>query len=106
MTEFKFYCPQCGKQIQCDTSYSGTQIDCPACQQAIVVPPAPRPAVAQPVPVKSQALRNVFFVVAMALLVLAGLIFGGWYGYSKFKNHLRDWWRRGQGRVMAGIRLE
>jgi hypothetical protein len=86
MTEFQFYCPLCGKQIQCDTSYSGTQIDCPICQQAITVPQPPTAAVAPPVPVKSQALRNVL-LVAGAVLVLAGLIAGGWYGYSKIKMH-------------------
>jgi len=46
MAEFKFSCPQCGQHIQCDTGYSGTQINCPSCQQAIVVPQAPRFAAA------------------------------------------------------------
>lgn len=43
MTEFKFFCPLCGKQIQCDTSYGGSQINCPACQQPITVPTASNP---------------------------------------------------------------
>jgi outer membrane lipoprotein-sorting protein len=42
MAEFKFSCPQCGQHIQCDPGYSGMQINCPSCQQAIVVPQAPR----------------------------------------------------------------
>jgi len=46
MAEFKFSCPQCGQHIQCDTGYSGMQINCPTCQQAIVVPQAPRSAAA------------------------------------------------------------
>ena len=46
MAEFKFSCPQCGQHIQCDTGYFGVQINCPACQQAIVVPQAPRFAAA------------------------------------------------------------
>jgi hypothetical protein len=54
MSEFKFSCPQCGQHIQCDSGYSGVQINCPACQQAIVVPQAPRsaaaPSSAPPVP--------------------------------------------------------
>lgn len=41
MTEFKFLCPRCGRQIQCDTSYCGAGINCPACQQPIAVPAAP-----------------------------------------------------------------
>ena len=42
MAEFKFACPQSGQHIQCDSGYSGAQINCPSCQQAIVVPQAPR----------------------------------------------------------------
>jgi len=41
MPEFKFFCPSCGKQIECDTGYCGLQINCPACQQPIPVPPTP-----------------------------------------------------------------
>jgi outer membrane lipoprotein-sorting protein len=46
MAEFKFACPQCGQHIQCDSGYSGAQINCPSCQQSIVVPQAPRIAAA------------------------------------------------------------
>jgi hypothetical protein len=87
MAEFQFYCPQCGGRIQCDTSYSGTQINCPVCQQSIVVPQPSSAAVAPPVPVKSQALRNVLVIVA-AVVVLAGLVVGGWYGFSKIRMHI------------------
>jgi outer membrane lipoprotein-sorting protein len=48
MAEFKFSCPGCGQHIQCDASYSGAQIACPACQQAIVVPQAPPSSAAPP----------------------------------------------------------
>ena len=47
MAEFKFSCPQCGQHIQCDPGYSGAQINCPSCQQSIVVPQAPRSAAAR-----------------------------------------------------------
>jgi outer membrane lipoprotein-sorting protein len=56
MAEFKFSCPQCNQHIQCDTGYAGTQINCPSCQKAIVVPQAPqftaaaRPAYEAPPP--------------------------------------------------------
>ena len=46
MAEFKFSCPLCNQHILCDVSYSGMQINCPVCQQAIVVPQAPQPAAA------------------------------------------------------------
>lgn len=41
MSEFKFACPVCGQHITADSSNSGTQITCPTCFQAIVVPQAP-----------------------------------------------------------------
>ena len=38
MNEFKFSCPHCGQHILCDTQWSGREINCPACQQALIVP--------------------------------------------------------------------
>jgi hypothetical protein len=99
MTEFKFFCPQCGRQIQCGTNYSGTQINCPVCQQTIVVPKAPleaTPAVPQPVVVKSRVFQNALLIIA-AVVVLAGLVIGGWYGYSKIKIH------NARGRLPSGL---
>jgi hypothetical protein len=77
MAEFKFSCPQCSQHIQCDASYAGMQIDCPICKQPIVVPQPP-------VAAKSRALRNILLIFA-AVLVFAGLIIGGWFGYSKIR---------------------
>jgi len=50
MAEFKFSCPQCSQHIQCDTGYAGQQINCPTCQQAIIVPQAPESATPPPPP--------------------------------------------------------
>ncbi len=50
MPEFKFSCPQCGQNILCDTGYSGVQITCPSCNQAILVPQAPGYAAPPPAP--------------------------------------------------------
>lgn len=36
--EFKFFCPNCGQHIQCNSGYSGRQIVCPGCQNQILVP--------------------------------------------------------------------
>jgi hypothetical protein len=88
MAEFKFFCPRCGQNVQCDTGYSGTQINCPACQQAIVVPQPPPDAGATPAPAKSQTLRNIL-VIAASLIVLVGLVTAGWLGYSKIRVHIK-----------------
>jgi hypothetical protein len=85
MTEFKFSCPQCGQLIQCGTSYAGTQINCPVCQQVIVAPqPVLSGTVPPPVAVRPALLRNILFSIGI-LLLLAGLVVGGWYGFSKIK---------------------
>ena len=122
MAEFKFSCPQCGQHIQCDTGYAGAQINCPSCQQSIVVPQAPRSAAAPPAaPVpppappglatrqsttipatgrrfagapgaqpaakpKSKVLKTVLVITA-CVVVLAGLGAGGWFGFTKYKEH-------------------
>lgn len=39
--EFKFSCPVCHQHIAADSSMAGTQIDCPTCFRAIIVPKAP-----------------------------------------------------------------
>ena len=113
MAEFKFSCPQCGQRIQCDTSYSGMQINCPVCQKPIAVPQTPLAAAApvqppaaassairrgtpalaagrqsstRPVSAKPQAWRNVWVRSALAV-VFSGLVIGGWYGCLKIKFH-------------------
>jgi hypothetical protein len=34
----KFSCPGCGQHIECDAGIAGTQVHCPVCQVAMVVP--------------------------------------------------------------------
>ena len=41
MSEFKYACPVCGQHIKCDSSQSGTTMECPTCFQKIIVPQAP-----------------------------------------------------------------
>lgn len=41
MSEFKYACPVCGQHMKCDTSQSGTVMECPTCLQKIVAPQAP-----------------------------------------------------------------
>ena len=77
-----FPCPRCGRQVQCDTGYAGTQINCPACHQAIVVPRLPQVAAAPSAPFKSKAWRNVLITCGV-VIVLAGLIIGGLFVYNR-----------------------
>ena len=41
-TEFKFNCPKCGQHIQAVREWSGRQINCPGCNQAIAIPAPPK----------------------------------------------------------------
>ncbi|MGD0745181.1 MAG: discoidin domain-containing protein [Verrucomicrobiota bacterium] len=41
MAEFKYACPVCGQHIKCDSSQSGSVMECPTCFQKIAVPQAP-----------------------------------------------------------------
>jgi len=52
MADIKFSCPHCGQHISCEEVWSGHQIQCPACQNNLMVPHAhPPPAAAVPGPV-------------------------------------------------------
>jgi hypothetical protein len=58
MADLKFSCGECGQHISCDESWSGHQIQCPACQASLTVPqlqsppetavPDPRSLIPQP----------------------------------------------------------
>jgi hypothetical protein len=58
MNEFKFTCPKCQQNIQATPEYSGSQINCPACQTPLVVPADPN-APAAPAPKLSMAASTV-----------------------------------------------
>src|SRR5438445_4653911 len=38
MGDFKFACPDCGQHIVADESWGGSQMQCPACRCALIVP--------------------------------------------------------------------
>jgi DNA-directed RNA polymerase subunit RPC12/RpoP len=41
MSEFKYACPVCGQHLKCDSSQSGSVMECPTCFQKITVPQSP-----------------------------------------------------------------
>ena len=56
MAEFKFACPHCGQNIQCDDQWSGQQIACPSCSGNLSVPQlAPVASFASPPPIQRAA---------------------------------------------------
>lgn len=41
MADFRFACPHCGQEIECDELWTGHDIQCPTCQKELTVPPKP-----------------------------------------------------------------
>ena len=75
MAEFKFFCPCCGQAVQCDTGYCGSQINCPACQQAITVPPIGSPIAPQPSqPAAPSAVRPPTIGIRKSSLIVSGVV--------------------------------
>jgi hypothetical protein len=75
MSEIKFFCPHCGKQIQCDTSYCGSEISCPACQQPMTVPHPTSDSmrVSTPQTQKTYPAARIAITVTVIAVLIAGL---------------------------------
>ena len=86
MAEFKFICARCGKNIQCDTGYCGSEINCPACQQLVTVPPATNSAASPPSqpgkpsasPSPNTANARKFIITATIMILFAVVALAGW----------------------------
>ena len=100
MSEFKYACPVCGQHIKCDSSQSGSVMECPTCFQKIIVPQAPRTddpkfiitgikvgerplpvasadtGVATP-PAKDSPVAGIAFVILLCAMVAAAFVFRG-----------------------------
>lgn len=89
MADFKFLCPGCGQHISCDSGSAGAQINCPACNQVIVVPQSPAatsPGVATPPPGKSNGILKILLIAAVVLIVAAGGFFGVTFALKHFSG--------------------
>ena len=66
--KFKFHCPDCHQRIECATELAGREVNCPGCQQPLIVPSPPDNAVGEahgdsgphPSPLATGRLRHVF----------------------------------------------
>jgi hypothetical protein len=63
MAEIKFSCSHCGQHISCDEQWSGHEIGCPACLNALMVPhlegqPAPAAAALNPAAPQTSSLSR------------------------------------------------
>ena len=102
MSEFKYACPICGQHMKCDSSQSGTVMECPTCFQKITAPQAPatddskfiitgtkvgeRPIPAAmanaemttaPEPAKKFPVAAIAIIVLLWLVLAAAFAFGG-----------------------------
>jgi len=99
MSEFKFACPVCGQHMKCDSSQSGTVMECPTCFQKITAPQAPstddpkfiitgtkkgeRPVSTAPVdsgmatPPEKDFPATTFVLIVLLCLALAAFLFRG-----------------------------
>ena len=82
MRDFTFACPHCGQSIQCDAGQAGAQLNCPACQQAIVVPPAPSDDRVIHIKIRVATLRWVA-ILAVCVLLVAGAVAFALGAFSK-----------------------
>ena len=100
MAEFKYACPVCGQHIKCDSSQSGSVMECPTCFQKITVPQAPstddakfiitgtkvgeRPVPAgladsgvAIAPAKDSPVAGIAFVILLCVVVAGAFVFRG-----------------------------
>jgi hypothetical protein len=84
MADFKILCPSCGQHISCDSSCAGARINCPTCNQAIVVPPLA--AGGGIPPTKSNGRFKILLIAAVALIVAAGGFFGVTFALKHFSG--------------------
>jgi DNA-directed RNA polymerase subunit RPC12/RpoP len=103
MSEFKFVCPACGKDIKCESWRRNTMMECPSCFQRVIVPQATagddvelvikgskatRRLVTKPEtnlgmppaptpPAKDSPVAGIAFVIILCAVIAAVFVFGG-----------------------------
>ena len=91
MSDFRFACPKCNREIQCDVACAGWQINCPCCKQIITAPPAPlTSAPAQQTVMSRKSLAAL--LVGLGVLFLFGFIIVTIYFSSQSIRAIRSNW--------------
>ncbi len=99
MSDFKFFCPDCGQKIAYDQGYSGQPVTCPTCQKSFVAPsvrgaapqgepaiPAAAPATADPGATVPRALA-----LGYPFLALASLAAAVWFAFGSIPIIILVW---------------
>jgi hypothetical protein len=122
MSEFNFSCPACGQNILSDTANAGTEIACPVCHAAVIVPEAPAGPAGDPpwsdTPpawtghnATTAASRTSRLAIASLVCSLSSLITCiGWLpgiicGYMAKSRIRRDSSLKGKGLATAGLTI-
>ena len=90
MSEYKFDCPHCGQSLSADDELLGSQVECPACQEAIQVPepvslakptaprikrppPPPRPQAATSQAADAERRGSLLYLIASPTVLVVGI---------------------------------
>jgi len=78
MNDFKCSCPHCGQHIQGDAQWRGRELQCPTCQQTLIVPPSqPAPMVTSPTPACSQVAARPWWELPCWARLIWLVVLGG-----------------------------
>jgi DNA-directed RNA polymerase subunit RPC12/RpoP len=100
MAEFKFLCPRCSQNIQCDTGYAGTQINCPSCKHLIVVPQPSSMSQSANGKKTTSKWRMIIAGASALFVVIAGLFL--FWAFGKPSGLIGLWSGDGNGHDSAG----
>ena len=100
MAEFRFPCPECGQQIQCDAGYGGSQINCPSCKQLIVVPQSSSMPQSANSKKTNSKWRMIVAGAAALFVVIAGLFL--FWTFARPSGLIGLWSGDGNGHDSAG----
>lgn len=91
MPDFRFSCPKCNREITCAVEFSGSQVNCPHCEQSITVPIPPVSPPEKEIRIKVSTLQNIVLIALAALFIIiiaAGIIY---VASNSVRNIEKEW---------------